>query len=225
MTDPPEAGHGSVGAFLSHLHALERSGDTQALLGELETERMDRGVPLKGAVARSLGKVGDPAALAALIRLVSHDSLDVRIQAVKALGSVGDARAVGALGAALADPVEMVEWWAVLSLKDIGGPDAVRALLGALPSPYVDVRREAVLATRVLSRRADVSEILYRALEDCDRSVYRASLRRLLRLGDFRASQPLTAFSQRPVPLIDRLVARCALRLARRRSPDVSNAT
>ncbi|HUG52850.1 MAG TPA: HEAT repeat domain-containing protein [Vicinamibacteria bacterium] len=104
----------------------------------------DRSIRRRSALAA--GRIGDPAAVPALIPLLQDGEREVRQMAAFALGLVGDALAVEALVAALEDPEPVVRGRAAEALGLIGdaraAPAVAQMVLAALPpkAPLVTVR-------------------------------------------------------------------------------------
>jgi cyclophilin family peptidyl-prolyl cis-trans isomerase len=95
----------------------------------------DRSVRRRAALAA--GRIGDPAAVPALLPLLQDTEVEVRQMTAFALGLVGDGQAVDPLVAALKDPEAMVRGRAAEALGQIGdvraAPAVAQMVMGALP--------------------------------------------------------------------------------------------
>ena len=110
---------------------------------------LQSGVPsVRAQAAISLGRIGDRAAVPALIEALKDPEKAVRREAAKALGAIKDARAVGALVAALRDGDVNVRAYAAYALGEIKASTAAGALLEALRDPEWCVRDQAAWALR-----------------------------------------------------------------------------
>jgi cyclophilin family peptidyl-prolyl cis-trans isomerase/HEAT repeat protein len=104
----------------------------------------DRGVRRRAALGA--GRIGDPAAVPALLELMNDTEVEVRQMAAFALGLIGDRTALERLVAALGDSEAVVRIRSLEALGRIGdprvAPDVARAVAGALPkgAPRLTVR-------------------------------------------------------------------------------------
>jgi cyclophilin family peptidyl-prolyl cis-trans isomerase/HEAT repeat protein len=104
----------------------------------------DRGLRRRAALAA--GRIGDPAAVPALVPLLQDPEPEVRQMTAFALGLIGDALAVDPLLAALKDPEPVVRGRAAEALGQIGearaAPAIAQMVVAALPpkAPLVTVR-------------------------------------------------------------------------------------
>jgi cyclophilin family peptidyl-prolyl cis-trans isomerase/HEAT repeat protein len=104
----------------------------------------DRGLRRRAALAA--GRIGDPAAVPALVPLLQDPEPEVRQMTAFALGLIGDALAVDPLLAALKDPEPVVRGRAAEALGQIGearaAPAIAQMVVAALPpkAPLVAVR-------------------------------------------------------------------------------------
>ena len=147
---------------------------------------------------RSLGKSGDPRAVAPLVMLLGDGDRGTREQTVRALGSLGKV-AVEPLLRALGDPDWHVRTGAAVALRIIGDERAIEPLIRALGDKNRFVRREAA---KSLGRIGDtrVVEPLIRVLQDQDTGVRGRAVIALGRLGDLRARGPLRQLAGDPDP-------------------------
>jgi HEAT repeat protein len=85
--------------------------------------------------ARYLGKVGDPAAIPALIRLLGVNEFHARAAAARALGQLGATEAVPALLESVErGPEDVMRAWAIDALGKIRSREAAPALIDVLRS-------------------------------------------------------------------------------------------
>jgi HEAT repeat protein len=128
------------------------SATVAALIGTLD----DADAQVRLAAVNSLRQLEDPAAIAALSKVLKEDT-DARVReaAAWALGEIGDTRAVPSLIEALkVEHGPKVREKIVEALGNLKDPSALSAVTAVLKDPTVDVRREAVQA---ISRFEDPS--------------------------------------------------------------------
>jgi HEAT repeat protein len=89
---------------------------------------------VRGYCAHALGKLGNPAALKPLFRLLTDDNWFVRAEAATAIGKLGDVRAVGWLVQMLSDPDGNVRYSVARALYELATEPARPLLLRALGS-------------------------------------------------------------------------------------------
>lgn len=108
------------------------------------------GPPVRALLARTLGLIGDPAAVTPLVGLLTGGDAheEERISAARALGEIGDPAAAGVLVDALADSSWPVRAQAAKALGALRAADAVPALAGLLGDPAWWVRSGAARALR-----------------------------------------------------------------------------
>jgi HEAT repeat protein len=98
---------------------------------------------VRGYCAHALGRVGNPAALRPLFRLLADDNWFVRAEAAAAIGKLGDVRAVGWIVQLLADPDGNVRYSAARALYELATeparPMLRRAILYAIPAQRFDI--------------------------------------------------------------------------------------
>jgi cyclophilin family peptidyl-prolyl cis-trans isomerase/HEAT repeat protein len=120
--------------------------DRRDLSGDVKVGLIDadRGVRRRAALAA--GRIGDPAAVPALVPLLQDTEAEVRQMTAFALGLIGDPLAVDPLLLALKDPEPVVRARAAEALGQIGdgraGPALAQAVIAPLPpkAPLVTVR-------------------------------------------------------------------------------------
>jgi HEAT repeat protein/cyclophilin family peptidyl-prolyl cis-trans isomerase len=120
---------------------------------------------------RSLGRLGDPAAAAALMKLIQPKSdPHLRLEAVSAIGATGGEGAYEALLDVLADPSPLIRAAALRALAQLDREGFVTVLSGLDPDPHWTVR--AALATVLGSLPAETGLPRLRAmLGDSDERV------------------------------------------------------
>jgi len=106
----------------------DRSAAARALSAALADERFE----VRRSAALSLGDVGDPGAMDALLPLVEDGHAEVRQAAIIALGRLGDARAFEPLARALKDGPPDVRFQAVISLVEIDADRSFEPLTEAV---------------------------------------------------------------------------------------------
>jgi hypothetical protein len=124
-----------VDGLLAALKQNAPPGRLRRLLSRGDTEeRQAVKAAWRAAIARKLGGLGDPRAVAPLIEQLGDPETGPRVAAAEALGMLGDPRASPALESALEDPDEKVYEAAQRALTQIGG--TVVHLPGALAERF-----------------------------------------------------------------------------------------
>jgi HEAT repeat protein len=134
-------------ALVAAAAAEDRPGAARATLPLLErVDDGDRGIRL--AALRALGRLGDPRAVPALLRVAAEQPIDLRAAAVDALAAPSMAAAVPTLiGLGRRPPPDELARHAQLALGEIATPAAISALVESLRRPPVaDEARVALLA-------------------------------------------------------------------------------
>ena len=134
----------------------------------------DSNAEVRRNAAQSLGSLGDPRAVEALLQALRDDAdAGVRKMAAWALGEIESPSAVGGLSQALrTDDSAEVRASAAWALGEIESADAVDALGAALRDANVEVRRNAVWALGQIES-AEAVEWLVPALRDTDVEIRR----------------------------------------------------
>lgn len=175
LPDAVEAVRCEVVLGLVSLDALDALGEAAA----------DPAPPVRLAVARGLGSVGDPRGATTLTALAEDTDVLVRAAALSAMAHTGCAeQAAAAATAALADPAWQVRQGAATALSVADPLEAVAPLIAATRDTNLDVRKAAVkaLGSR-LPGRPEVRMALEAALDDVDADV-RAFARMSLAAGE-----------------------------------------
>jgi HEAT repeat protein len=124
-------------------------------------------------VCRSLGYIGGPDAVDAVIGRLNSPDAGVAVAAAKGLGDSSAHAAVAPLIALLRHDDRLRRHWAVLGLGRIGGPDAVRALEGVLKEEERRkdrlVRKAAAELLKEIGKLAPETRKLIEAFEEEDR--------------------------------------------------------
>src|SRR5881392_2883487 len=133
-------------------------GEDTTVVRALIARLKDENAGVRGAAARSLGRLGDPRAVPPLIDVLADSDGEVRSAAVEALADLGDPRAIGPIAGLLKDPVADVKRNALgaLSHFDQGVPTA--PVLALLEDPNADVRHQAIELLDHLRARSEVIE-------------------------------------------------------------------
>jgi len=122
--------------------------------------------------AKALGKIGDPAAVDALLDALKDDFSVLRKESAEALGLIGDPRAVNGLIPLLRDEEEDVRYQAAWALGELKDPTAVPHLIEALEDSNEQVRYDAAEALGKIQDPRSV-EPLIQKLNDIDADVQR----------------------------------------------------
>ncbi len=125
---------------------------------------------IRERAAISLGRVGDRAAVPALIEALKDSENGVRREAAKALGFIKDDRATVPLLEAFSDNDTNVRLYAAYALGEIKDAKAVDALVQALGDPEWCVRDQAAWALREI-QDPKIAEPLVKALKAKDADV------------------------------------------------------
>lgn len=141
-------------------------------------------------VARVLGQIGDPQAVAVLTATLDDSRGEVRRAAAEALGNIRDAAAVSVLCRRLHDDEEYVRRAAAEALGQIGNAGAVHELIAAMHDSSESVR---VVAAWALGQMRDAAAIpaLVAALRQPNPHVRQAAAETLKEIGDHSAEPGL----------------------------------
>lgn len=170
--------------------AMEMGGAdvAKALAGELAKLPADK----KVLVIQTLGRLGDKAALPALLAAAKSGEKPVRLAAIRAMPMIGDAAAASALVQLMEDAEADVAKAAQECLAALSGPDVDAAIAAMVKDKDPLVRRTGV---ELLGRRRIQSAIptILKAAEDPEESVRIAGLKTLGALGGEAELQPMLA--------------------------------
>ena len=128
------------------LTRILESEDRRDLTGDVKVGLIDTDRSVRRRAALAAGRIGDPAAVPALVPLLQDTEAEVRQMTAFALGLIGDRLAVDPLLLALKDPEPVVRARAAEALGQIGdvraGPALAQAVIAPLPpkAPLVTVR-------------------------------------------------------------------------------------
>ncbi len=126
----------------------------------LESMLADRDADVRRQAARSLGQLGDRAAVPALITALSDENSFVRRWAADALGQLGDRGARPALTSASHDPTLLVAAAASRALAALGEDLAAPPHYQPPPPPADDAAVRALAADRDATRRKDLCKFI-----------------------------------------------------------------
>ncbi|MDI6720349.1 MAG: HEAT repeat domain-containing protein [Methanomicrobiales archaeon] len=127
--------------------------------------------------ALGLGKIGDPAAVEALLAALGDADPDVRDAAVRAFGEIGEPAVAPLIGLLRSAPGD-IRREAVRSLVQIGDP-AVDRLIQALKETDAATREEAFRALAEMENRRAIEALLF-ALTEEDSELQRAARNALI---------------------------------------------
>ncbi|OQW83451.1 MAG: hypothetical protein BVN30_06010 [Proteobacteria bacterium ST_bin16] len=128
---------------------------------------MDEDPFVRSDTAYVLGKIGDKAAVDALMLTLMDENYYVRSRAAVALGKIGDKTAVDALIPTLKDKDSSVCSSAIYALGEIGNKAAIDTLMLALKDENFHVRSNAANALGKIGDKAAVDTLML-ALKDAD---------------------------------------------------------
>src|SRR5438105_8808804 len=166
-------------------------GEDTTVVRALIARLKDENAGVRGAAARSLGRLGDPRAVPPLIDVLADSDGEVRSAAVEALADLGDARAIGPIAGLLKDPVADVKRNALdaLSHFDRGVPTA--PVVALLDDPDADVRHQAIDLLDHLHARSAAGAIA-RLIHDPSPDVRHSAVATLGNLGAQSAAPAIT---------------------------------
>jgi HEAT repeat protein/cyclophilin family peptidyl-prolyl cis-trans isomerase len=161
----------------------------------------DRSVAVEAI--RSLGRLGDPTAAPALLKIVQAPKTDpaLRVEAVAALGGVGGEGVSDTLLDTLADPSPPVRSAALRSLAGLDREGFVTILSGLDPDKHWSVRATLATVLGTLEPETGLPR-LHSLLTDSDSRVIPAVLASLAKLKTPDAPQILTEYLKNDDPVI-----------------------
>lgn len=118
-------------ARLYVIRAFGLIGDPRAvslLLQLMAGDSLEEYIFVSSLAAKSLGQIGDEAAVDGLVGLLGHERSGPRRMAATVLGNIGSAQAVPGLIDALGDPDPQTRVLSARALEQIGTPRAIAAV-------------------------------------------------------------------------------------------------
>jgi HEAT repeat protein/beta-lactamase regulating signal transducer with metallopeptidase domain len=173
---------GGADAVVARKPAAAGSRQDTTVVLALIARLKDENAGVRGAAARSLGRLGDPRAVLPLIAVLADSNGEVRSAAIEALADLGDPRAISPIAGLLKDPVTDVKRNALgaLSHFDQGVPAA--PVVALLDDPDADVRHQAIDLLEHLHARSAAGAIA-RLIHDPSADVRRSVVGALGSLG------------------------------------------
>jgi hypothetical protein len=148
----------------------------------------------RAAAATGLGKIADPVACAALLRINPDSSTDVRTAAIAALSAFSTDEAVAAVVRALHDPNPSIRKTAAASLGQIKTDAAITALIDRLPKSDPELGA-AVLRAMGQSQSPKVFPIIQKALVDKNGEIRHGALDAIANFPPDRAASVLRSLA------------------------------
>lgn len=174
------------------VEARER-GDLATLLDLL----VDTDYQTRWAAAQQLGKLGNPAAVPALIRALGAADDGLRVSAIKSLAMIADPAALTALvEVAHSDPASGVRVTAADALAKLGDPRGIDMLLALA----LDPAPEMILTSDRNFRAAEGGRFFARFMSGTDAEIAHTRRWALKRLRELRATEALTRIDAAPRP-------------------------
>src|SRR5437867_2484287 len=195
-------GRGGQGVRTGTRSGGEDTTVVRALIARLK----DENAGVRGAAARSLGRLGDPRAVPPLIDVLADSGPEVRSAAVEALADLGAQGAAAAITEALSDANADVRQAALGALNDLKAPIAEATLFNLMKDPSADVRQRAAELAGERSLVAAIPQ-LRRLIDDPRGDVREAATQALGHIADPAARQALQAALQSPDPKVRRAAA------------------
>lgn len=115
---------------------------------------------IRRALALTLGRIGDPAAVPELILSLEDPDIETQLYAAWALGAIGDRRAVGPVLSKLGQNDAAIRKMAAFALGEIGDPRAAPGLRIALQDRTADVTWNAAVALARMGDRSGLPILL-----------------------------------------------------------------
>jgi HEAT repeat protein len=157
----------------------------------LMTLASDTEADVRFAALAGLGRIGDGAALEAVLSRFDDEHPMVREVAVIAAAQLRDARALPRIRRALHDAHAQVRFQAVISLVELEGEDARVALFPALADDDAHVRANAAAALATLDADGPTADRLAKLLRDPEANVRLEAALALAKYRDARAAKEL----------------------------------
>src|SRR5881296_1594332 len=187
VRSPSPEGRGGQGVRTGTGSGGEDTTVVRALIARLK----DENAGVRGAAARSLGRLGDPRAVPPLIDVLADSGPEVRSAAVEALADLGDPRAIGPIAGLLKDPVADVKRNALGALSHFDQAVPTAPVVALLDDPDADVRHQAIDLLEHLHARAAAGAIA-RLLHDPSPDVRHSVVSTLGNLGAQSAAAAIT---------------------------------
>jgi len=166
-------------------------GEDTTVVRALIARLKDENAGVRGAAARSLGRLGDPRAVPPLIDVLADSGPEVRSAAVEALADLGDPRAIGPIAGLLKDPVADVKRNALGALSHFDQAVPTAPVVALLEDPDADVRHEAIDLLEHLHARSATGAIA-RLIHDPSPDVRHSVVSTLGNLGAQSAAAAIT---------------------------------
>ena len=187
VRSPSPEGRGGQGVRTGTGSGGEDTTVVRALIARLK----DENAGVRGAAARSLGRLGDPRAVPPLIDVLADSGPEVRSAAVEALADLGDPRAIGPIAGLLKDPVADVKRNALGALSHFDQAVPTAPVVALLEDPDADVRHEAIDLLEHLHARSATGAIA-RLIHDPSPDVRHSVVSTLGNLGAQSAAAAIT---------------------------------
>ena len=189
VRSPSPEGRGGQGVRTARERAS--GGEDTTVVNALIARLKDDNAGVRGAAARSLGRLGDPRAVVPLIAVLADSDGEVRSAALDALADLGDPRAVGPIAGLLKDPVGDVKRNALGALSHFEQGVPTAPVVALLDDPAADVRHEAIDLLEHLHARSAAAAIA-RLIHDPSADVRHAVVDALGNLGVESAAAAIT---------------------------------
>lgn len=170
------------------IEALVRFGS--AMVGLLIEQLASADVDTRRATVVALGRIGDRAAVPALVRLLENDERELLVVTASALARIGDQRAFEPLLRLICDGETAVRQAAVGALNSLGSPELAVRIRTLLDSPDRNTRESAVRVAGYFGYPECADTLIARA-NDPDEGVRAAAIEHLGYLDDPRVAQVL----------------------------------
>ncbi len=178
----PAARREVVEALVRHGHHV-----TDLLITHLQ----DPDAETRQTVVLALGRIGDPTAVPALIKLLAFDS-DLLVPTAGALAQIGDRRAFEPLLELLGHPHAVVRQAVISAINSLGHPEMPARAAHLLQDENPRVRESAARIAGYFGYDECV-DLLFAACRDADAAVRQAAVENIVYLEDERVVPTLTA--------------------------------
>lgn len=173
---------GQASARREVIESLVRYGErvTELLIEQLSAEEVET----RKAAVIALGRIGDPAAVPALVGAMTDDD-ELTVVAAGAMGKIGDRRAFDALLEMIGQPDASVRQASIAAINSLGHPEMAGRAVALLEDPNPHVRESAVKIAGYFGY-AECTDLLLERCRDIDENVRRAALEHVAYLEDDR---------------------------------------